>query len=321
MNEELQSTNDEFQVTNEALRWQAGELDEVNAFLESILESFGGGIVVVDRDLRVQVWNAASEYLWGVRPEDAIGAHMLSFDIGLPVERLASPVHACLAGTLKAHDLVLAAHNRKGQEFRCHVRCRALTRASGEALGVLLMMEEETTTAVVSALRPGFSTPRGRVALPPGVVLPFAGGRVALPPGVALRRLPLAKILLGRSSRRNATPFHLAAPFSLVAGRGFGGAVRFWRHRAAKTALPLRFSLLRFSLLRFDLFFDLWSWRWGCSPVTRRGCVSPARSLPGGRVLFGAVWRVPWRRWLLALDPATCARSRRAGWRRAGAAR
>jgi len=82
----------------------------------------------------------------GPPPDEAIGAHPLSFDIGLPVERLASPINRCLAAPSTAHYLVLDAHNRKGQEFRCHVRCHGLVRGTGEALGVILTMAEERPT-------------------------------------------------------------------------------------------------------------------------------------------------------------------------------
>jgi two-component system CheB/CheR fusion protein len=142
MNEELQSTNDELHATNEALRVQADELDNVNAFMESILESIGGAITVVDRDLRIQVWNGMSEELWGLRADEVIGTNVLSLDIGLPVERLAGPLRSSLNGAKSFQTLLLDAHNRRGQPFRCRVRCGALQRTNGSVLGAILMMEE-----------------------------------------------------------------------------------------------------------------------------------------------------------------------------------
>ena len=91
MNEELQSTNEELssinmelQAINDELRLRTEELNEVNAFMESILASMRGGVVVVDRELKVQVWNARAEDLWGLRPDEAEHRHLLSLDIGLP---------------------------------------------------------------------------------------------------------------------------------------------------------------------------------------------------------------------------------------------
>ncbi|MGH8934479.1 MAG: CheR family methyltransferase, partial [Egibacteraceae bacterium] len=86
------------------------------------------------------------EELQSTNDDEAIGAHLLSFDIGLPVERLASPIHTCLAAPSTPHYLVLDAHNRKGQDLRCHVRCHGLVRGAGEALGVILTMAEDRPT-------------------------------------------------------------------------------------------------------------------------------------------------------------------------------
>src|SRR3954471_16055890 len=67
MNEELQSTNEELQTINDELRMRTGELDEANDFLESLLISQRGGLVVIDRELRISVWNDQSAELWGLR--------------------------------------------------------------------------------------------------------------------------------------------------------------------------------------------------------------------------------------------------------------
>ena len=49
------------------------ELDEANDFLESLLVSQRGGLVVIDADLRIIVWNDHSAELWGLRPDEAPG--------------------------------------------------------------------------------------------------------------------------------------------------------------------------------------------------------------------------------------------------------
>src|SRR2546429_292423 len=73
MNAELQSTNEELQTINDELRMRTGELDEANDFLESLLVSQRGGLVVIDRELRISVWNDHSAELWGVRTDEAPG--------------------------------------------------------------------------------------------------------------------------------------------------------------------------------------------------------------------------------------------------------
>jgi two-component system CheB/CheR fusion protein len=84
MNEELQSTNEELQTLNDEMRRRTEELNEVNAFLEAIFTSLRGGIVVVNQDLYIQIWNYKAEDLWGLRVDEVQGQHFLNLDIGLP---------------------------------------------------------------------------------------------------------------------------------------------------------------------------------------------------------------------------------------------
>ena len=142
MNAELQSTNEELQTINDELRMRTGELDEINDFLESMLISQPGGIVVIDRDLRVLVWNGHSAELWGLRPDEAPGQHFLNLDIGLPVEELREPIKAVLSGESNGETVVLAAINRRGKEFRCQVAMNPLINRDRKIHGVILLMEE-----------------------------------------------------------------------------------------------------------------------------------------------------------------------------------
>jgi two-component system CheB/CheR fusion protein len=141
MNEELQSANEELQTMNEELRQRSDELNQVNTFLESILASFRGAVVVVDRNLMVLVWNHRAEDLWGMRTEEVRNRHFLNLDIGLPVEQLSKPIRACLAGEGSAEATVDAV-NRRGKPIRCQVTCTPLDGTGKEPRGVILLMEE-----------------------------------------------------------------------------------------------------------------------------------------------------------------------------------
>ncbi len=145
MNAEFQSTNEELQTINDELRMRTGELDEANDFLESLLISQRGGLVVLDRDLRISVWNDQSTELWGLRTDEAPGQHFLNIDIGLPVEELRPPVRALLAGESEMETVVLAATNRRGRDFPCRVSLTPLVNRAGQIRGVILLMEEVTT--------------------------------------------------------------------------------------------------------------------------------------------------------------------------------
>ena len=52
----------------------------------------GVGVVVLDRSLSIQVWNAHSSELWGLRADEAEGRNLLALELGLPVEELRGPL-------------------------------------------------------------------------------------------------------------------------------------------------------------------------------------------------------------------------------------
>ncbi len=142
MNEELQSTNEELQTMNTELRQRTEALDRTNAFLNSILSSMQGGVVVVDRQLNVQAWNRKAEDLWGLRADEVQGKSLLSLDIGLPVEQL--PIGAFLTGKTDSKELKIPATNRRGRPILCRVDMSAFISPEGECTGVVLTMEEES---------------------------------------------------------------------------------------------------------------------------------------------------------------------------------
>src|SRR5205085_550746 len=140
MNEELQSTNDELEAMNEIQGERAVELDRLNLFLEGILGNLGLGVVVLDSEQRVQLWNNSASELWGLRDSEVIGAHFLTLDIGFPVEKLKAAMRRALSPAGEATEQTFAAVNRRGREFHCHVQVMPLTDSKGGVYGVILLM-------------------------------------------------------------------------------------------------------------------------------------------------------------------------------------
>jgi two-component system CheB/CheR fusion protein len=140
MNEELQSSNEELETMNEELRHRTQEVNDVNSFLETILSTIGLAVAVVDRNQRVQIWNGKARELWGVTPEEAEDEHLLSLDIGLPVEKLRQQLRATLGGESHREEVVLDATNRRGKPFQCRVTFIPLG-GDGNSPGVIMMME------------------------------------------------------------------------------------------------------------------------------------------------------------------------------------
>jgi len=147
MNEELQSTNEELTTINDELRRRSDELNDVNDFMEAVLGSLRGGVVVLDTELRIEVWNEKATDLWGVRDDEVRGMHFMMVDIGLPVQALAKPIRACLSGEVESETLSLEAINRRGKPITCEVTCTPMRRANGDDVrGVIVLMEESNAT-------------------------------------------------------------------------------------------------------------------------------------------------------------------------------
>jgi two-component system CheB/CheR fusion protein len=141
-NEELQSTNEELETINDELRQRTTELNEINNFLEAILRSLNSAVVVVDRDVRIQVWNRHAQELWGLRSDEVEGEHLMNLDIGLPVERLHQPMRAGLAGE-PPEPVAMPAVNRRGRAIDCIVRVTSLIGTDDEVIGAILLMDAD----------------------------------------------------------------------------------------------------------------------------------------------------------------------------------
>jgi two-component system CheB/CheR fusion protein len=147
MNEELQSMNDELQSTNEELRERTTEIGALNGFMESILSSLAAGVVVVNREMMVQVWNAQAHELWGVREDEAVGQHFLNLDSGLPTGELKGLIREVVFDGSPGGERALAAVNRRGRPVGLRVRVTPLRSDGDEAVGALLLMEAEEISA------------------------------------------------------------------------------------------------------------------------------------------------------------------------------
>jgi two-component system CheB/CheR fusion protein len=98
------------------------------------------GVVVLDRDQLVQVWNSSASDLWGLRGEEVIDRHFMTLDIGLPVEGVRDAILAALRADGAAQEVEVKAINRRGREFECTVRVLPLVDRSEDAYGVILLM-------------------------------------------------------------------------------------------------------------------------------------------------------------------------------------
>ncbi len=141
MNEELQSSNEELETMNEELRIRTGELNNVHVLVASMLESFGMGGAVLDRELRVTMWNEHAKKLWGLDADDVRDQHFLDLDIGLPVQSLRDSLRACASGGSDGHEQRVEARDRTGRDITCRVICSPLKTTRGDVTGAIVLMQ------------------------------------------------------------------------------------------------------------------------------------------------------------------------------------
>lgn len=149
MNEELESTNAELQGINDDLRARTDEVDKLNNFLRAVTGNIGLGAVVLDGDMRVQLWNERAADLWGLRSDEVVGQPFFDLDVGLPVKDLRNMVRAVVWGKPAHDETTVEAVSRTGRNIK--VRVVAYTLSDGErASGVVLVMEELRETRKVA---------------------------------------------------------------------------------------------------------------------------------------------------------------------------
>jgi two-component system CheB/CheR fusion protein len=143
MNEELQSTNDELHTINDELRERSGELDETRRYLDSLVNSIRLGMVVVDREMNVVIWNRGCEDLWGLRADEAVGSPLTDLEIGLPLD----PVKRMIGNSFVDPDTVgeatIEAVNRRGKQVQIRLTCTGFRSSDDGAHGALLLMEPQ----------------------------------------------------------------------------------------------------------------------------------------------------------------------------------
>ncbi len=145
INEELQSTNDELHTINDALTERSAELDDAHGFFDSLVNSVHLGMVVVDREMRVVVWNRGCEELWGLRAEETTGTVLTTLDIGLPMDNVRPLIGNAFVDPDNPGESVVEAVNRRGRPTAVRVLCTAFQSPSdGGVNGALLLMEAQS---------------------------------------------------------------------------------------------------------------------------------------------------------------------------------
>ncbi|HTZ12312.1 MAG TPA: CheR family methyltransferase [Mycobacterium sp.] len=144
MNEELQSTNDELHTINDVLGERSVELDDARTFVDSLVNSVHFGMVVVDREMRVVVWNRRCEELWGLRADETAGEVLTGLDIGLPMDTVRPLIGNAFVDPENPGETLVEAVNRRGRSTQIRVTCTGFQATEGGVNGALLMMDAQS---------------------------------------------------------------------------------------------------------------------------------------------------------------------------------
>ena len=149
MNEELHSANEQLRAINQELSDRTYELDRTNTFMSSILSCLQMGMVVIDTNFNILIWNHAVEDMWGLRQEEVINKSWFSLDIGLPVEQLRVPIRDIVSSKKKFQEVLINGTNRRGKKIRCYIAFSPLFGDNVEGI-IMMMTDTEKINSMIS---------------------------------------------------------------------------------------------------------------------------------------------------------------------------
>jgi PAS domain-containing protein len=144
-NDALQRDVTELRSINDELRQRTDELNLVAIFLESVLTSLRGAVLVVDKAGTVRVWNPQAERLWGIRRRDAMGSALHSLDLRIPYDVLRPTVDRALAGDLDCAETAVAIPRDDGSVTGYTVSATPLLGPGSTVHGATLLFVERST--------------------------------------------------------------------------------------------------------------------------------------------------------------------------------
>lgn len=140
MNEELYSINQELEIGNIEQEGITGQVSANNRFIEGVLASMRCGLVVLDEQFRIVLWNARAADMWGLRADEVKGQRIVDLDIGLPVSELEEPLESFLKESKSFFQKDVVAVNRRGRKVNCNLR---ITRTfTSKERGLIIAVEE-----------------------------------------------------------------------------------------------------------------------------------------------------------------------------------
>src|SRR5438067_6488791 len=138
-NEELQSLNEELENMNEELEERTTELNQLNSRYAETLQSMPWPVVMIDRQEKIQLWNAAAQRVFGVGATSVVGVDLDHLPIDSEVRK--TIVRRCRSVMEKGKTSILREQrvriDHEVDAFDLHVS--PVSRGDGGMEGVLIM--------------------------------------------------------------------------------------------------------------------------------------------------------------------------------------
>lgn len=140
----LRKDNSELRSIADELRQRTDELNVVTMFLQSVLTSLRGAVVVIDTGRVVRVWNAEAERLWDVPRRVAMHHRLHELDLGFDQSQFAACIEAGLQGGVSA-DIAVSVRRPDGTELPYTVSVTPLLGPGASVHGVTLLFVDRPT--------------------------------------------------------------------------------------------------------------------------------------------------------------------------------
>ena len=146
-NEELQAGNSEFEAINLTLQEKVNQLNDYKALQDSMLTSVEIGIIVLDRQLKIQLWNRWSETTWHIQTKNATALSFNTLDLGFSKTTLLEKIHQIHSGQICHYETeVRLPSQNKDEEIEkiYHFILYPLHEKNKKINGVIIVTEDIT---------------------------------------------------------------------------------------------------------------------------------------------------------------------------------
>jgi len=135
LQQKFHAVNIELEETNRELSRSLIEKERLSSYLTNILESLSSGVLVIDTDCRITLFNAGAEEIAGINATDAVGRHYRDV-MGENIPDHLTPIASITTGKRQEH-LEKTLKTRKGEIKPIGYSTAPLVNSDGQVIGAV----------------------------------------------------------------------------------------------------------------------------------------------------------------------------------------